>query len=67
MNDREIIEQLFKLRKENNLNLTQFSRSSGYDRATIQRAEAKKVRPKLSMACDLAEALGYELVLKPKE
>lgn len=66
-NSKEIIEQLRCLRKESGINRHAFADLTGYNPTQIYRYETGKRTPKLDTIFDMANALGYEIVLKPKD
>lgn len=64
---KKIIEELRKARVNSGMAQVDLSCASGYDRVTIARYESGyRVPPQLQMICNWAEALGYELTLRPK-
>jgi transcriptional regulator with XRE-family HTH domain len=67
MNQREIIDKLFKARVSNRISQLTLSEDLGYHFTLIQRAEKGNRTPRLQEACDWAEALGLEIVVRPKE
>ncbi len=45
---------------------TELAVRSGYSQADVSALRTGRRQAKLAMACDMAEALGYELVLQEK-
>lgn len=67
-NPRDIIEELRIWRKQHLINQHDLAERVGYDRTTIARYEAGNLVPnQLHMFCNWAEALGLEIVVRPKK
>jgi transcriptional regulator with XRE-family HTH domain len=69
---KELIEQLRQLRVSSGVHQVDLAEMSGYDRSAIARLETHRLgkrgqNPKLNTIIDLADVLGYELVLQPKK
>jgi predicted transcriptional regulator len=67
MTQEEIIQELFKARVTSRMSQVDLGMMAGYHESQILRTERGKIAPKLAMVCDLADALGLEVVLRPKE
>lgn len=66
MTPAEIIQELFEARKCNGMLQSELGKIAGYNQTTFSRAETGQRAPNLRLMCDWAEALGYELVVRPK-
>lgn len=65
---KDIIEGLRQARVSQGIAQFDLAETSGYSRVTIARMESgNRVPEHLQMLCNWAEALGHELVLKPKK
>ena len=62
-----IMLDLRRIRIENNISLIELAKRSGYNRNSIMRYENGLRSPFLWPFADLAELLGYELVLRKKD
>ncbi len=68
MSDAEdIIDILRGLRDSQGITVTKLADLSGYNRSQIIRAEGRKINVSLRQTCDVAAALGYEILLVPKK
>jgi transcriptional regulator with XRE-family HTH domain len=67
MTQEEIIRKLFEARVCKRMSQNDLGEASGYNRSQVVRAELGQITPKLGMVCDLADALGLEIVVRPKE
>lgn len=67
MTQEEIIQELFKARVTNRMSQTDLGVVAGYNRSQVARTELGHITPRLGMVCDLADALGLEIVVRPKE
>jgi transcriptional regulator with XRE-family HTH domain len=63
----EIVDKLRTLRVSGKFSQEDISEYAGCSRAHMMRVEALRKYPRLDMVCTWAEAVGYELVLMPKE
>ncbi len=63
----DIIDALRNLRDSQGLTIGELSKLAGYNRTQIARAENHKIRVSFGQVCDVASALGYELLLVPKK
>jgi transcriptional regulator with XRE-family HTH domain len=63
----DILDELRELRVAAKRSQEDISYATGYHRSQIIRYEARTHTPRLDAVCNWAEALGYELVLRPKE
>lgn len=61
-----VIQQLRKIVVENDIDQTQLAEAVGYDRHTLYFWWQGRALPRLRTLIDMAEALGYEVVLQPK-
>ena len=61
--ERELIDQLVKLRKEQNITQSQLAMMTGNRQQAISRTEKNEHSPSLKLFYSMASALGYELVL----
>jgi transcriptional regulator with XRE-family HTH domain len=64
---KDIIEELRRARGNQGIAQFDLAEVSGYDRGTIAKYETGRGTPSLRMACNWAEALGLEIVVRPKE
>lgn len=67
MTHEEIIQKLFEARVSNRISQIDLGVAAGYDRSQIIRTERGHITPRLGMVCDLGDALGLEIVVRPKE
>lgn len=67
MTQEEIIQKLFEARVTSRMTQVDLGLAAGYHESQILRAERGKLKPKLQQVCDMATALGLELVLRPKQ
>ena len=67
MTQEEIIQKLFEARVSSRITQIDLGFAAGYHESQILRTERGKIAPKLGMVCDLADALGLEIVVRPKE
>lgn len=63
---KDIVEVLRRTRVNSGVAQFDLSEAAGYNRGTIAKYETGRGTPSLHMACNWAEALGYELVLVKK-
>lgn len=66
MTQAEIIQELFKARVSSRITQIELGVMAGYDKTQILRAEKGQITPRLQQVCDMADALGYELILQRK-
>ena len=67
MTQEEIIQELFKARVTNRISQFDLGLAAGYNPSQILRTERGHITPRLGMVCDIADALGLEIVVRPKE
>lgn len=67
MTDEEIISELFKTRVKNRIARVDVGIAIGSHETQIRRTEYGKVSPRLSKVCAIAEVLGLEVIVRPKE
>lgn len=60
-------EELANIRKATGMSQTELAKKVGYRQQAISRIESKNYIPTLKSITDVAEALGYELVLQKKK
>lgn len=60
-------EELANIRKAKGMSQTELAMKVGYKQQAISRIESKNYIPTLKSITDLAEAMGYELVLRKRE
>jgi len=61
--ERELIDQMVKLRKELNVSQVQLAHLTGNKQQAISRIEKKEHSPSLKLFSSMVNALGYELQL----
>lgn len=61
-----ITRELFKIRVGNRIAQVDLAEAAGYSPSTLSKLELGKRTPNIQLVCDWANALGYELVLRPK-
>lgn len=66
MNPADILKGLRVARRSQKLTQAELGRKAGYHRAQVLYYETETRPAPLVAVCNLAEALGYELVLRPK-
>lgn len=64
--DKELIDQMVNLRKEQNLSQKQLAEITGNKQQVISRIERKENSPLLKTFCNILNALGYKLEIKKK-
>ena len=62
-----VIQQLRQLRINQGVTQEQLAAKAGYYRSTVERWENGKHSPSDRALTDLAQALGYDLVLRPRQ
>lgn len=67
MTGHEIIEALREARYAKGISLRALAACSGYDTTGLCQWERHRRTMSLRAACDLAEALGMEIIIRPKE
>lgn len=65
--EKELIDELIKLRKENNLSQSQLAELTGNKQQAISRMEKKEHSPSLKLFTVMVNALGYEVKIVKKE
>lgn len=63
----EIVDKLIQARKDQGLSVRALAARSGYSVSGIYTWERRQHTMNLREACDLAEALGMEIIIRPKE
>jgi hypothetical protein len=69
MTNEEIIRELFKTRVNRRIGRVELATMCGHHESKILRTELGKQSPKftkMQFVCDVADALGLEIVLRPK-
>ena len=61
--EHELIDELVKFRKEQNITQSQLAMMTGNKQQAISRTEKKEHSPSLKLFYSMASALGYELTL----
>lgn len=62
-----IIGQLISLRKKKNISQGELALKMKSSQQAVSRIENKEINPSLKVVCNMADSLGYELRLVPKE
>lgn len=62
-----IIGQLISLRKQKNISQGELAVKMKSSQQAVSRIENKEINPSLKVVCNMADSLGYELRLVPKE
>lgn len=62
-----IIGQLIPLRKQKNISQGELAIKMKSSQQAISRIENNEINPSLKVVCNMADSLGYELRLVPKE
>lgn len=62
-----IVDELRRARVQSGVGQFDFAETLGYNRGTIAKYETGRGVPSLQMACNWAEAVGLEIVVRPKE
>ena len=65
--EKELIDELIRLRKESNLSQSQLAERTGNKQQAISRIEKKEHSPSLKLFYSLVDALGYELRITKKD
>lgn len=65
--ERELIDHLIALRKEQNISQKQLAELTGSRQQAVSRLEQKSHCPSLRLFCSMADALGYELQFVKKK
>ena len=65
--EKELIDELINLRKENNVSQSQLAERTGNKQQAISRIEKKEHSPSLKLFYSMVDALGYELRIVKKE
>lgn len=63
---KDIIEELRRARVNQGIAQFDLAETSGYSRSTIAKFETGRGTPSMHMACNWADALGFEIVLVKK-
>ncbi len=61
--EKEIIDQIISIRKEQNISQSKMAELTGNKQQAISRTEKKEHSPSLKMICNMVNALGYDLQL----
>lgn len=61
--EKELIDDLTKLRKEQNISQSKLAEITGNKQQAISRTEKKEHSPSLKLFCNMVNALGYDLKL----
>lgn len=64
--EKELIDQMINLRKEQNLSQKQLAEITGNKQQAISRIEKNEHSPSLQTFCNILNALGYELIIEKK-
>lgn len=64
--EKELIDELINLRKENNVSQSQLAERTGNKQQAISRIEKKEHSPSLKLFYSMVDALGYELRIVKK-
>lgn len=64
--EKELIDELVRLRKEQNMSQNQLAKLTGNQQQAISRIEKKEHSPSLKLFYSLVNALGYELKIVKK-
>lgn len=64
--EKELIDQMVNLRKEQNLSQKQLAEMTGNKQQSISRIEKKEHSPSLQTFCNMLNALGYGLAIEKK-
>lgn len=64
--EKELIDQMVSLRKEQNLSQKQLAEITGNKQQAISRIEKKEHSPSLQTFCNILNALGYGLAIEKK-
>lgn len=59
--DKELIDEMVRLRKKENISQQQLAKMTGNKQQAISRIEKKENSPSLRTYCAILQALGYEL------
>lgn len=62
-----VVRELAEARVRHEVSRIDLGEASGYHHMMIGRYERGETTPSLKTLCDLAEALGYDVVLTPKQ
>lgn len=62
-----LIGQLVSLRKQKNISQGELASKMKSSQQAVSRIENKEINPSLKVICNMADSLGYELRLVPKE
>lgn len=62
-----LIGQLISLRKQKNISQGELASKMRSSQQAVSRIENKEINPSLKVICSMADSLGYELRLVPKE
>ena len=65
--EKELIDELIRLRKANNLSQSQLAEITGNKQQAISRMEKKEHSPSLKLFMVMVNALGYEVKIVKKE
>lgn len=65
--EKELIDELIRLRKANNLSQSQLAEITGNKQQAISRMEKKEHSPSLKLFTVMVNALGYEVKIVKKE
>lgn len=64
--EKELIDQMVSLRKEQNLSQKQLAEITGNKQQAISRIEKKEHSPSLQTFCNILNALGYGIAIEKK-
>ena len=61
-----LIDTIIEIRKSKGWTQKKLADACGYTQSVIARLESKKAEPQISTLTQIAEALGYKIVVQPK-
>lgn len=61
--EKELIDEVVKLRKEKNISQSKLAELTGNKQQAISRTEKKEHSPSLKLFCNMVNALGYDIKL----
>lgn len=64
--EKELIEQMCKLRKQKKITQAELARLTGSKQQVISRTEKNNTSPSLKLFCNMINALGYDLQIVKK-
>lgn len=65
-NERQLIQRIMEIRKELGITQVQLSALVGCSQQEISRMESDKHSPTLKTICQMANVMGYEIILQKK-